>query len=338
MNLFRIVLKRTNKRKYESSPLRDALTILLFVFLLPYVISCLWGHVGKETTLLFIQDEEWIDTMYEVRLFGEWGSKRMNMQEYLIWKLKLVMPCDEEDGMAIKYEEEALKAQAVLLRTQLWENYRKGDGNENTLTLQDDAFFHYGENRYSRETETLYKNAVCKTDGVYLSYGKEPIKAAYFPVSNGRTRNASEIMYGESYPYLVSVECGQDILAKDYQSRVSMEKEKYCSLVGTLFSIEDTNEEVWGRLELTYDSAEYVKEASVNGHACSGEIFRSALGLASSSFYVEWGEREVVFFVKGVGHGLGMSQYDANERAVSGETFDEILANYFFQAELVKIE
>lgn len=341
MNLFRIVFKRTNRRKYDDSPCRDALTVLLFVFLLPYVISCLWGHIGEESHILFgytDEEEEWIDTEYEVRLWGKWGSKQMTMQEYLIGKLKLVMPCDDEDGLT--YEIEALKAQAVLLRTGVWEIYlASGDAaNENTVALQDDSFFYYGENSYSKEAEAMYREAVCETDGIYLSYEGRPVKAAYFPVSNGKTRNAAEVMQNDNYPYLISVECGQDILAKDYQSRVRFSKAEYCGLVKQVFHIEDANEEVWNRLELTYDGAGYVLEASVNGHSCNGETFRNAFGLHSSSFDAGWEEDEVIFYVKGVGHGLGMSQYGANKRAVSGEAFNEILENYFFQAELVKIE
>lgn len=327
MNLFRIVLKRTNKRKYDDSPWRDAFTVLLFVFLLPYVIAHLCGHVGEQSALLFGYSdtkEEWTDTEYEVYLQGKWGNKRMTMQDYLIQKLKLVMPYDDEDG--IKYELEALKAQAVLLRTQVWEMYLADGG-----VLQDDTLY-YIEDNYNQEKEALYKTAVCETDGIYLSYDGKPVKAAYFPVSNGRTRNA------ENYPYLVSVECKQDILAKNFQSRVTFSKEEYCRLVKQIFPIEDEKEEIWNQLELTYDSTEYVKEAVVNGHSCNGEIFRDTLGLSSSCFYAEWNDNSVTFFVKGVGHGLGMSQYGANERAISGENFAEILENYFFQAELVKIE
>lgn len=333
MNLFRIVLKRTNKRKYDDSPCRDAFTVLLFVFLLPYVIAYLCGHVGEESVLLFgysEEKEEWTDTEYEVRLQGKWGSKQMTMQDYLIQKLKLVMPYDDEDGM--NYELEALKAQAVLLRTQVWEMYLADGG-----VLQDDTFFYYVENNYNQE-EVLYEAAVCETDGIYLSYDGKPVKAAYFPVSNGRTRNAVEVVQNESCPYLVSVECRQDILAKNFQSRVSFSKEEYCRLVKQVFHIDDEKENVWNRLELTYDSTEYVIEAAVNGHSCNGEIFRNVFSLSSSCFYAEWNDESVTFFVRGVGHGLGMSQYGANERAISGETFDEILENYFFQAELVKIE
>lgn len=341
MSLFRIVLKRTNKRKYDKSPCRDVLTVLLFVFLLPYVISWLWGHIGEESYILFgyeKEEEEWIDTEYEVRLWGEWGNKRMSMQEYLIQKLKIVMPCDDETETV--YETEALKAQAVLLRTQVWELYLADKDNleGNTVSFQDDAFFYCIDNYYMKEEEARYREAVCETDGVYLSYEGHPIKAAYFPVSNGQTRNAAEIAQNENYPYLVGTECRQDILAKEFQSHVNFSKTQYCELVKQIFQIEDAEEEVWNRLSLTYDSAGYVKEVEVNGHLCNGEVFRSAFGLHSSCFEVKWDEEGVTFYVKGVGHGLGMSQYDANQRALDGDTFDEILANYFFQAELVKIE
>ena len=97
--LFRIVQKRTNKREHNGSPLQDVLTVLLFVFLLPYVISCLWGHVGEETDVLShkadTEETERIDERYEVELVGDWGTKHMTMQEYLIRKLKVVMPKEE---------------------------------------------------------------------------------------------------------------------------------------------------------------------------------------------------------------------------------------------------
>ena len=94
MNLFRIVQKRTNKSKREESPYRDVSAILLFVFLLPYVVSCLWGHIGEETETLIdeVEEKDWIDRRYEVSLTENWGIKRMNMQEYLIRKLEIIMP------------------------------------------------------------------------------------------------------------------------------------------------------------------------------------------------------------------------------------------------------
>ena len=336
MNLFRIVPKRTNKSEYSGNPYRDVLTVLLFVFLLPYVISCLWGHIGKETEEVFrkkkTEESVYIDEKHEVTLVGNRGTKYMTMQEYLIRKLKVVMP-KEEDGTM--YEPEALKAQAVLLRTELWSIFLS---EEDDVVLSDDVSMYEQEDLYTEEEEAAYEAAVRETDGIYLAYEGHPVKAAFFPVSNGQTRNAQEVLQSDSFPYLISVKCEQDILAKDYQSQAVFTKEEYAAQVRELFGKEMSEQDIWEKLEVVYDSAGYVIKAEVNGCYCSGESFRHAFGLSSADFWVQWETDCVTFHVKGAGHGFGMSQYDANKKAVSGDTFNQILEEYFFQAELVKIE
>lgn len=338
MNIFRIVPKRTSRRKYGDNPCRDVLTILLFVFLLPYVISCLWGHIGEETEVFAREEEketEWLDAQYEVAIAGDWGKKRMTMQEYLIRKLCMVMP--EEDG--ISYEPEALKAQAVLLRTELWSLFLSREpSEEGPLILQEEALLYQEEGNDIEGNDSIYCAAVQETDGIFLAYEDRPVKAAFFPVSNGQTRNAAEALQSDKYPYLNGVECGQDIMAENYQSRLVLSKEDYCALIENLFVVSATEEELWGGQEFFYDSAGYVTEVVFKECKCSGETFRAALHLNSSSFRAEWENDTVTFYVKGVGHGFGMSQYGADRKAAEGETFDKILMNYFFQAELLKIE
>lgn len=339
MNIFRIVPKRTDKRKYGNSPYRDVLTVLLFVFLLPYVISCLWGHIGEETAVFAREEEngtERLDMRYEVAVSGKWGKKRMSMQEYLIRKLYMVMP-ESEDG--IFYEEEALKAQAVLLRTELWSLFLSREpSEEGPLVLQEENFWYREGEGDAAWEETRYRKAVLETDGIFLSYEGRPVKAAFFPVSNGQTRNAAEALQSDKYPYLKGVECGQDIMAQNYQSRLILTKAEYCSRMENLFAVDAADDAWWNGLEFLYDSAGYVSEVVFMDCRCSGETFRNALQLHSASFRAEWGEDTVTFYVKGVGHGFGMSQYGADRKAVEGETFDKILADYFFQAELLKIE
>ena len=93
MNENRIVLQGTNKR--------DALGFLLFVFLLPYVCACLWGHVGEEKDILDGQAQTGAED-YRVGIMMEWGVWELSIEEYLVYKLECVMPAS--------YEEEALKA------------------------------------------------------------------------------------------------------------------------------------------------------------------------------------------------------------------------------------
>ncbi|MDE6749208.1 MAG: SpoIID/LytB domain-containing protein [Lachnospiraceae bacterium] len=335
MNLFRIVQKRTNKSKREESPYRNVSAILLFVFLLPYVVSCLWGHIGEETETFIneVEEKDWIDRRYEVSLSENWGIKRMNMQEYLIRKLEIIMP--QEEGSDLQYELEALKAQAVLLRTELWRLFIV---NSYSVVIQDDVTMYNQDETIAVDEETLYEKAVRETDGIYLAYDGQPVKAAFFPVSSGHTRAAKEVWENSEYPYLISVECDQDIQADNYQSQTSVSKEEYCRLVQELFEAEGTVQDMWVAPEFTYDSAGYVIEADFYGHTCSGETFRNKFGLNSACFQMQWMDESVVFHVKGVGHGFGMSQYGANRKAVSGENFDQILEDYFFNTELAKIE
>lgn len=360
MNLFKIVRKKTDRSNCKNRPYRDVGTVLLFVFLLPYVISFLWGHVGEETEKVFGSSEKEgsrIDKKYEVILESDWGSKTMSMQEYLIRKLEIVMG-DEDTS----YELEALKAQAVLLRTQLWTIFLNNSLNlnsETSVTIRDDISLYNAEpySKYGMGSDntqdkpdiisdstawSLYEKAVYETDGIFLAYDNKPVKAAFFPLSNGHTRDASQVWENISYPYLVSVECGKDIMSEDYQSQVAVSKDEYCRIIEKIYGDGETvknklNNE-WTDVEFTYDTAEYVIEAGFAGFLCSGERFRNEFGLNSASFNMQWNEDEVIFHVKGMGHGFGMSQYGANERAVSGESFEQILKYYFFQTELAKIE
>lgn len=331
MNLFKIVQKRANKRKQKDNPYQDAAAVLLFVFLLPYVISCLWGHVGKETEVLSTrkqEEEAFLDSQYNVILSGEWGTRTISMKDYLITKLAIVMP-QEENGT--RYEDETLKAQAVLLRTELLGLMEKDEQQmEKTVVLQEDISNRDKLEKMRKKIPKQYEQAVTITDGIFLAYEKKPIKAAYFAVSNGQTRDGA-------YPYLKSVECRQDILASNYQSEVSFKKEDFERLAKEVLGITKETPD-WEMLQLFYDDAGYVMKVTVGDFSCNGEDFRYTFGLNSACFEMEGQEENVVFHVKGVGHGFGMSQYDANQRALQGETFDEILKAYFFQAELVKIE
>lgn len=330
MNLFKIVPNRTNKRKQKERPYQDAGAVLLFVFLLPYVISCLWGHVGKEAESFSShkQEENNLDTGYTVILSGDWGTRTVTMKDYLIRRLASVMPQEEEGTV---YEEEALKAQAVLLRTELL-GLMQDDGQQTdkTIVVQNDMIGYDLPTTVNKDILEQYEQAVVITDGIILVYDGEPVKAAYFAVSNGQTRNGA-------YPYLKSVECRQDILASDFQSEAVFHKPDFERLATEILKVSEKTPD-WEEMDFFYDDAGYVSEVTMGTASCSGETFRHAFGLNSACFEAEWQGENVVFHVKGVGHGFGMSQYGANQRALQGETFDEILNAFFFETELVKIE
>ncbi len=321
---------------------KPILSVLLFVFLLPYVVSCLWGQVGEESEALsFFHEEEstLLDRSYEITLSREWGSQTMPMDKYLIGKLAAVMPKNPQEGKeSIVYEDEALKAQAILLRTELIPFLRsQQQQTDSPIVLKDSIFDDSLLDEMQEESRARYEQAVHITDGVYLAYQGEAIKAAYFYLSNGSTRDAAEVWDNAAYPYFKRTVCGQDILAKDYQKEVVISKEAFQTVLKDCMGI-SSSETDFEKLQCSYDSAGYVIQAQVEEWVCDGETMRYAFGLPSASFTIEWRKEEVVFHVKGIGHGFGMSQYGANQMAKQGESFDAILKNYFFQAELLKIE
>ena len=325
MNKNGIDSKKTNKR--------DAGSFLLFVFLLPYVCACLWGHVGEETAklkkdVLAGQDD------YMVEVAVEWGVWELPMEEYLAYRLCLTMP--EE------YHLEAKKAQAVLLRTELAALYQEQD--EKKIVVDGEGLAKFYGNAGGETQEALRENrrAVKETEGMILTYQGDPIRASYFKLSNGFTRTAQE-SGEEDCPYLSKVACEQDQTSTDYHSAVRVDKETYISAVQGALKESVEEEKIWEGGEFFFDESGYMTKVSYRGEngaggEVDGETFRHLFGLNSASFEMSREKESVIFLVTGVGHGFGMSQFEANGRAESGETYKEILADFFLWTELANFE
>ena len=67
----------------------------------------------------------------------------------------------------------------------------------------------------------------------------------------------------------------------------------------------------------------------------AGEEFRKVLDLNSSCFTIEESEGKIRITTKGLGHGIGLSQFNANEMAKNGDDYQKILTYYFKNIELV---
>ena len=67
----------------------------------------------------------------------------------------------------------------------------------------------------------------------------------------------------------------------------------------------------------------------MGGVVLKGSDLRSLLELRSACFEWEVQEGQLVFFVTGYGHGVGLSQYGANTMAGSGADYREILTHYY---------
>ncbi len=310
---------------------RDLGAVLLFILLVPYIVSFFFGNVGAKEAAegaeeggggaepAVLEDDigksEYI--VYNKTLAG---TERIPLETYLAGCLPLTID--------MGYEMEALKAQAVVLRTELM---KQAQGK---CIYVEGGAAKTGADEYERS-----KEAVASTRGMFLTYGGEIITAPYFAVSAGATRNGNEVLGRGEYAYLKSVMCQRDFTAGDYAGSVRIGKHTFWKRLGE-FIIDMEYEEgkrAEEQITLGRDRAGYVTEVSVNGKTISGEVFREIFSLNSSCFEVEEEGDTIVIKTKGVGHGLGLCQYGANEAAKRGSDYIDILSYFFSDTVIEKI-
>lgn len=325
MKKLRVFQTVKSKRIVSGFSFQNPGTILLFLIFLPYVLTLCFGNIqkGKGEVAKSVNERLAESRVY---IYNETsvGTEKIPLEIYVADKLSR--------SMDVNYELEALKAQAVLIRSEAYV-MKKDCGEETEIFLRDEG---YG----SAPVSEKIRQAVAETGGVCLTYQGEPVSGAYFAVSNGATRNAEELGLTE-YPYLKGVFCDRDFLSPDYScTEVFQEKEferiwEQCIKASVTEEELAQNEEIRGEMEgcetlLYRDSAGYVLYAKRNQEFVSGEQMRLDYHLPSADFHIEKKNHKISFLVHGKGHGIGMSQFAANEMASKGEEYTEIL-NYFFQ-------
>ena len=310
------VFQKVNQRKtVQVFPKGGTGTVFLLFLFLPCLISFLFGNGHKEdeaSALVTHLQTGNIPVVNQTML----GREEIPLEIYVADKLARCM--DEA------YEIEALKAQAVLIRTNLIK-----EGGE-SIYVEDDL---YGD----KEIPLSCYQAAAETKGLILEYKGKPVYAPYFKSSSGYTREAKESLPGEEHSYLTGVPCGKDYLACGYHTTVIYGKETFEDLWKQLMKLpkKEQKEEDFTCIR---DSAGYVLEMNYGGEWAVGEEIRYLYHLPSADFRVFWEGREIVFEVTGQGHGFGMSQFTANEMAKEGQDFLAILNYFFKETELTKIE
>lgn len=325
MKKLRVLQTVKRKRIVSGFSFKNPGTILLFLLILPYVLTLCFGNIqkGREEPAERV-NERLIESHLYIYNKTAVGTEKIPLEIYVADKLSRSI----DDS----YELEALKAQAVLIRSEIYAR-EKEDGEEREVLLADEG---YGSGTIS---EKLWQ-AAAETGGICLTYQGEPVSGAYFAVSNGATREAKELGL-EEYPYLKSVSCDRDFLSSEYSStEVFQEKEferiwEQCSKIPVTEEEILQNEKIRSQTDgcetvLYRDSAGYVLYVKRNQEFVSGEQMRTEYHLPSSDFHIEKENNKISFLVHGKGHGMGMSQFAANEMALKGEDYTEIL-NYFFQ-------
>lgn len=251
------------------------------------------------------------------------GVTEMDMDQYLIGVLLAEMPAS--------FEMEALKAQAVASRTYgrkaAVTGGKHGDGSICTESVCCQAYLSpeiYLARGGTQEAVDKVRRAVTETSGYVLMYEGELIEATYFSCSGGSTEDAAAV-WGRSFPYLQAVPSPGEEGAAVYTESVTFTPEQFQKALGTSLP---GNPENWFTIT-TYTEGGGVAAMTIGGQVYKGTELRTLLGLRSTAFSVKPENDQITITTKGYGHRVGMSQYGADAMAVSGSSFEQILAHYY---------
>lgn len=233
--------------------------------------------------------------------------------------------------MPAYFEEEALKAQAVVARTYAIKAMVTGGKHGNgsvcmepgccqAYRFPEEYMEHIGTEAQIRKVQ----NAVSATKGLVLTYEGELIEATYFSCSGGTTEAAAAV-WGTDFPYLQSVESPGEEEATYYRDTMTM-------TIPALSQALDLSEDAVmakGIGQPEYTAGGGIAAIEIGGETFSGTYLREKLGLRSTVFEIRLEGYNAVIDTMGYGHRVGMSQYGADAMAAGGSSFEEILMHYY---------
>ncbi|MDR2737275.1 MAG: stage II sporulation protein D [Gracilibacteraceae bacterium] len=317
--------RRATPDRQQTPPIRRRTSqagrivlIILFLIAVLVVLIPLWGKMKTDDVM----------AGETIRVLMPSGTiSTMVLEEYLIGVVAAEMPA--------AFETEALKAQAVASRTfaarrtdSALANGDAYDVDTTTATqvwlsdaqLRERWGVSYGEDR------AKIAAAVRQTSGEVLMFDDTLATTVFFS-NTGRlpTENSTDV-WGGSYSYLSSVSSPETAAPDEYVRQKSMSKEAF---LDALSLSRKQNLQASDLKVLERTKAGRIATLSVAGKTIKGTDFRRALDLASTD--IEWkiSGDQITFTTYGSGHAVGLSQYGAQNMALSGKGYQEILAHYY---------
>ena len=265
--------------------------------------------------------------------------EQVKLDEYLCNVVSAEMPAT--------FEQEALKAQAIVARTYtiykiLNKKHDNADICDDSTCCQawiskDDRLAKWEENQRESNWQKIC-SAVNETSGKIITYEHKPIDAFFHSNSGGITEVPVNVWGGTGYPYLQSVETSGENTYTQYASEVTLSQEELINKLKEKYSdisIDFTNNEDIKILE--YTESTRVKTVKFGNHEISGVEARTLFGLKSTNFEISRDGNNIKFSVKGYGHGVGMSQTGADSMAKNGSRAEEIIKHFYTGVEITEV-
>lgn len=320
------------------SLVRDILTALFMGLVVPgIVLNIAAGRVAEPETVpteaeTVPQTEPATVALPMLLRNGDGTVTQMDMDGYLVGVVLAEMP--------ISFEEEALKAQAVVARTYTQKacetGGKHGDGSVCTSASCCQGYVTEADYLARGGTEAGVERAraaVAATSGYVLTYEGALIEATYFSCSGGSTEDAAAV-WGTDYPYLQAVSSPGEENAAHYRDTVTFTAEQFQQALGVSLAGAPGS---WFR-DVTYTDGGGIDTMTIGDTVYRGTQLRTLLGLRSTAFSVTASEDAVTITTRGYGHRVGMSQYGADAMAVMGSSFGEILLHYYPGTTLTRLD
>ena len=223
-----------------------------------------------------------------------------------------------------KWEDEALKAQAVASRT--YALYQKKNAAPNKMSYHLTSSVLHQVYRGDMISDNIVK-AVNSTKGEILVYENAPIVAFYHSTSGGLTEDCSEV-FGKNLPYLKPVETNSELSPfYVWEKRIPVSDIEKAVKINNIREIYPDSQTVTNRVKDLRIST------GIGEHLFPAKDLRKNLGWDKlpSTLITEL-SRDGDYFIfqgKGYGHGVGMCQWSAQHMAKEGKSYKEILSKFY---------
>lgn len=284
--------------------------LLLISFLLPIFISSF-----NRATFLFSNNEKNIVVhLTDLNLY-------LDLNDYVTGVVASEMPA--------LFDEEALKAQAVAVRSfatsKMENNYL-----EITSGISDQVYspVYKLQEKWQTDFNKYYQKiskSVKSTNNEVIKRDNKILRTYYFSMSNGYTENSQTVFNDTTFTSVKSLENEDTPNYKFQKTYTSEELQKILNISNiNIQSIEKSN-------------TNHVSTITINNKVYSGIQFRKLLNLRSTDFTIDIQDNNYIITTTGYGHGVGMSQYGANQMAKNGSNYKEILNHYYENTEISEI-
>ncbi len=284
--------------------------LLLISFLIPIFIS----SFNKATFLFSNNEKNIVVHLTDLNLY-------LDLNDYITGVVASEMPA--------LFNEEALKAQAVAARS-FATSKMENNFLELTSGISDQVYSpNYKLKEKWADDYNKYYNKISDcvkfTHNEVIKRDNKILRTYYFSMSNGYTENSQTVFNDTTFTSVKSLENENTPNYKFQKTFTSEELQK-------ILNISSINIQ---RIERS--NTNHVSTITINNKVYSGIQFRKLLNLRSTDFTIEKQDNNYVITTIGYGHGVGMSQYGANQMAKNGSNYKEILNHYYENTEISEI-